>query len=221
MSMFGFKTPSWAQAQPGVYNTPGIGDGIPGNMPAQEPPFGGGAPAAPMSGPGYDRPPVQFDMPMQPQQPAPQASPGFFDKGGLGGKIGNVALDLLAYGPAAPLAMVSRRRAAADDERDFQQKLAVEQFKRANPEQSSVIKTLEAAGIDPRSPEGRAIIKDNLSRPFVVGGAEQGYNVVGGSYGAPGGPPAEAIAMLQQNPAMASFFDQKYGPGASKQYLGQ
>ena len=36
---------------------------------------------------------------------------------------------------------------------------------------------------------------------------------------APGEPPAAAISYLQQNPAMASHFDEKYGPGASQRYL--
>ncbi len=34
-------------------------------------------------------------------------------------------------------------------------------------------------------------------------------------------PPTSAITFLRANPAQASAFDMKYGPGASKRYLGK
>lgn len=57
----------------------------------------------------------------------------------------------------------------------------------AQNEEPVVIRTLRAAGIDPQSPQGVEIIRNNLNRPnfFQVGSPEAGYTIgaMGGAYG--------------------------------------
>ncbi len=147
-----------------------------------------------MAIPGMPPQMPQLDMPA-PQMPAyqpmgappvvPQPRPGFSDPGGMGGKLGQLS-DLLLGNNF----FTSRQ----DEQRRAQQAMELAQMKAQSPgEAPSIIRTLMSAGIDPKSPEGRRIITDNLNRPFVVGSPEGGFTPIGGSFG--GGPPAVDATM--------------------------
>lgn len=91
-----------------------------------------GVPPQPMPDPANQptiRPSVLADQPMQLApidtaqliQRIKAKGPGFFDKDGLGTKIGSVIGDLAVFGPAAPFVMAQRGRAERDRQRENQQ----------------------------------------------------------------------------------------------------
>lgn len=67
-----------------------------------------------------------------------------------------------------------------------QRQIQLAQYKAQNPEQPDVIRALAAAGIDPKSPQGQAIIANNYSHPIIMGSPEQGFQPIGGQFNLPG-----------------------------------
>jgi hypothetical protein len=192
------------------YQTPGYGD-------STRPGYG----QPPMGTPGIDPSLMQIGPDAYAGQ-RPEATPGFFGKGRklrdfVGYGLGAIAQQFGGQNPY-------QQQMDADNEtqREIVKAKLLAQLKGDQTQEPSSIRTLRALGIDPQSPEGRRIGVDSLTRPFMVGSPESGYNPVGGSYGAPqSGPPPEAIADLQADPSGAAEFDQIFGAGASRRYLGQ
>lgn len=196
MGMFGFRKPGAPQnpmgEQPG-YPTPGFGSGAPGMV--DNPNRVGGLDTSIAADPYAGQ--------------RPQGGGGFFDKDGTGSEVLGWARDILAYGPTAPIARMQRARQEEQDEANNAYKIAMAE-KAGRDQEPSVVRALRAAGIDPTSPEGRKIIQDNLSRPFVVGSPEGGFTPMGGSYGSPtaaGAPQVTDEASYNAVPSGTQFYD--------------
>lgn len=177
--------------------------------------------------PGQPASQVMSGTPMQIPDAPPQQAPGFFAKGGTGrgllmGGLGGALDGIAVWGGAQPgysTAMAEQR--ASEQELKKAELLARLRAELQGDDEPSLIRTLKGMGIDPTSEQGRRIGTDSLTRPFMVGSPETGWNAVGGSYGAPqSGPPPEAIAELRANPSTAAFFDEEFGPGAAEKALG-
>lgn len=179
-------------AAPVPYGTPGIGDAIPGNAPVG----------------GFD-----MSLPDDPYAASrPAGATGFNKPGGWADKLGGIGDILLATSGNPGAALLARQDRQRDPVADY---IAKQEWDRAHPEaakpaeEPSVIRTLRALGIDPTSADGRRIATDSLTRPFVVGSQETGWNVMGGSQGAPAGniPSVSDQATYDAIPSGAQFRD--------------
>lgn len=92
------------------------------------------------------------------------------------------------------------------------------------PELTDTEKKLIAAGIDPKSPEGKKILQNVAAAQGILtvsgpagSGFQQAADVIFSEY-----PPVtpEAAAALRADPKRAGEFDIKFGPGKSAEYLG-
>ena len=181
-----------------------------------------------------------YNVAMPPVAPAPTH---FFGQGGAGrsiaGAIGDALLQMghmdPIYGPAMKEQNALERgdqiynRHRQDENTDWQTRHTIEQADKAPDEFS---RYMTAAGIDPSSPQGQALYAqrvDSLANPPHFGvdpstgafGMFRAPPISGPSTGAPTlPPPPSAVAYLKANPHAAADFDQKYGPGASSNYLG-
>ncbi len=133
MGMFGFSPKRLPYGMDEPYQTPGIGDGIPGNMRMD-----GGVNLQP--GQGFQG--VDTSLPADPYEGQRKENPGFFEKGGLGGKMAfgalGGALDGVAHYGGMDGGFVPAIQAAEKAQQEWQQRIALEKYKRENPEPTAL-----------------------------------------------------------------------------------
>ncbi|HTO41185.1 MAG TPA: hypothetical protein VL026_09440 [Rhizomicrobium sp.] len=143
-----------------------------------------------------------------------------FGDGSIGGIAGGIG-KILTFGPFVGMAQegMNRRRAVEQNNMEYKSAMAAHAMDTPPPD---VIRSMIAAGIDPKSPQGQAIITNNYSHPIVLGSAESGQQVINPAMmgGQQGGIDPAAIDMLKKNPALAPQFDEHFGPGSASRVLG-
>lgn len=137
-------------------------------------------------------------------------------------RIAGIVGDALSGAAGQPGQYAQSQYRGRQQQDELSRQLALEQYKRQNPEQPDVIRAMIAAGIDPRSARGQSIIQNDFNHPIVLGNAEQGQTVMspGGAPTAGAGIDPAAIARLKANPGEAAMFDEHFGPGSAASVLG-
>jgi hypothetical protein len=200
--------------------------GMFGNTPMRQP----GDFVSPQGGYGLPQIPPQLQT-MAANAPAAAGKPGFDDPGGLHDKLTRLGAHLMIAGgnTAGGQALLDPLNMQGKQMSQLQRELMLAQYKADNPQDTATIRTLQAAGIDPASPQGRRIIQESLVAPhfMTLGNPETGQTVIdanamggGGTAGAPAAPHPDAVARLRANPNEAPQFDQIFGPGSAARVLG-
>jgi hypothetical protein len=190
---------------------------------------------------------------------APPIKPGYSDAGGMREKLSNFADSLLAYS-GNPLGLAGLSAQATDrqnkfasaqyqrgqadedrrDQRNYLQSIGLLDYKINHPD-DAFSQQLRLANIDPKSPQGQALIQAHLANTVdpvhpvttangtVLQGGQYGYSDGRGGVVRPGlgsppttanAPPAQAISDLRMHPELAPHFDDAYGQGAAQRALG-